>query len=557
MTNKNDLRFQQYLTSDDENLLRLRDDLWNRVDGDVPYQSKHRMRDALRYIVINAILGYRLGKKVHYSRRKSVYATGIYSLPWFSHKCMVSQIDWLVRNGYLEHTKGSNGTGKESTFSATEKMVQLFIDYKINKVVFERLPKKPPIIMKDKWMVKNWKRVKSQPPKPVSYRVDPPVRRMLDFLETYNDFVDTLQITGAITGDKIIKVKHLVQVMEMELYAYGLIDSVGYSRDPMSDIKVINDKLNPLYTDLILNNSILSSLPGIFPEEVGGVGPVLLCGTNQRRLPPVKELQRSGFSGKALFLETVFGLRQWFKQRLDNATEDEYHQIRNENSKIRETKFQLDTLGIAHINFTLLFSKLHRVFNERNWNKGGRFYGAAHIMLGGAPRKCIIIDGEPCVELDYSGLHIRMLYHKEGLDFGDECYVYHKGENDLERNRMKLLQLIAINANKEDAPGAIGNAWISDGIFPENEEHPIKDRIKIFMDYHKPVSQYLFTGIGIDLQYLDSIIMEHVLKDCLAYGIPALPVHDSVVVPRSGADRAREIMMENYHKVMKFYPIID
>ena len=61
----------------------------------------------------------------------------------------------------------------------------------------------------------------------------------------------------------------------------------------------------------------------------------------------------------------------------------------------------------------------------------------------------MVINGEPTVELDYSGLHIRMLYHRIGLDYRDECYVYDKADkaNRIDRERMKLASLIVINSD--------------------------------------------------------------------------------------------------------------
>jgi hypothetical protein len=149
-----------------------------------------------------------------------------------------------------------------------------------------------------------------------------------------------------------------------------------------------------------------------------------------------------------------------------------------------------------------------------------------------------------------------MLYHRIGIPFDGECYVYEKGENDIERERMKSLSLIAINSTRDKASGAILKKWLKENIFPEGEEHPILDRMNLFMEHHSPIKEFLFSGIGIDLQYYDSKIMESILKRCLKCGVPALPVHDSVIVPISFKDEIVVIMVEEYEKVMKFPPVI-
>lgn len=97
---------------------------------------------------------------------------------------------------------------------------------------------------------------------------------------------------------------------------------------------------------------------------------------------------------------------------------------------------------------------MRRIFNM-DWYHGGRFYHAPHITMPSACRKSLVIDGEPTVELDFSGMHIRMLYHLIGKDYSGECYVHPKSdvENKPDRERIKLASLIVINSG--DKNGAI------------------------------------------------------------------------------------------------------
>jgi len=55
-------------------------------------------------------------------------------------------------------------------------------------------------------------------------------------------------------------------------------------------------------------------------------------------------------------------------------------------------------------------------------------------------------------------------------------------------------------------------------------------------DYHGQVKDYLFTGVGLDLQNDDARIMENILMDLHKRGIIGLPVHDSVIVENEHAD---------------------
>ena len=54
-----------------------------------------------------------------------------------------------------------------------------------------------------------------------------------------------------------------------------------------------------------------------------------------------------------------------------------------------------------------------------------------------------------------------------------------------------------------------------------------------------------------ELQYQDSRIMDWVLTSLRKENIPAIPVHDSVIVPYKSANLAEEIMVAGYQRVMK------
>ena len=203
---------------------------------------------------------------------------------------------------------------------------------------------------------------------------------------------------------------------------------------------------------------------------------------------------------------------------------------------------------------------LRRVFNV-DWFHGGRFYNAPHITLPSACRSTMIINGEPTEELDYSGLHIRMLYNHLGIDYRNECYVYLKSDkaNRDDRERMKLASLIVINSDERGkAQKAIHNQCRKKGIhYPAGQSGRYYALIERFEDYHALIKQFLLSGKGLELQYQDSVIMASILERMTRKGIPALPVHDSVICPARHKEFLRQVMMEEYEKAMGFMPIID
>lgn len=206
-----------------------------------------------------------------------------------------------------------------------------------------------------------------------------------------------------------------------------------------------------------------------------------------------------------------------------------------------------------------LNGKLHRIYNRGSFNKGGRFYGGTYQSLNSQQRKNILLNNEPIVELDYSGYHIRMLYHLEGLEYTNDPYDVFDGNSEL-RELMKVVSLICINARTEGlAVNGIRQAFFTDKelnrIF-KKYNFSVKDLIEQFKLYHSSIAKYFFSDKGVDLMFRDSLITEEILKHFLKKKIPCLTVHDSFIVPANYKDELYQAMKETYFKHLHFYPII-
>ena len=59
----------------------------------------------------------------------------------------------------------------------------------------------------------------------------------------------------------------------------------------------------------------------------------------------------------------------------------------------------------------------HRVFNNRSWKLGGRYYGPWWQSISGDLRKFITINHKAIVELDYSSLHPLLLYGLKKINY--------------------------------------------------------------------------------------------------------------------------------------------
>ena len=190
---------------------------------------------------------------------------------------------------------------------------------------------------------------------------------------------------------------------------------------------------------------------------------------------------------------------------------------------------------------------VRRIFNNSRWDKGGRFYGGWWQRCPSEYRESIMMDGMMTSEIDFSGLHVVLLYSQVGINYWAEVnqdpYLLYGIKNidpDIDlRAVAKLLMLTAINADDDEAKafqalrfqaetGTLEKRLTNDQL------EPILAALK---RKHEPIAHKIASGAGIDLMYLDSQITEKLVEAfTYTHKCPILTVHDSYVVP-FGYDR--------------------
>jgi hypothetical protein len=197
------------------------------------------------------------------------------------------------------------------------------------------------------------------------------------------------------------------------------------------------------------------------------------------------------------------------------------------------------------------FTTQTRIFSRSSFGLGGRFYGGAWNKLPKIIRNKFRINGEPVETLDYDGIHIRMLYHLNNKQFLDETYVYDKGTNPEDRERMKLISLIMINAKSHEAGVCVINRkFKKKGLFVS--KYYTYKLIKKFKEYHNDISEYFFNDAGVKLQNYDSNIMFSILTKLTKSKIPALSVHDEVIFTTKHKELVEKYMLEEYEREIGF-----
>ena len=198
-----------------------------------------------------------------------------------------------------------------------------------------------------------------------------------------------------------------------------------------------------------------------------------------------------------------------------------------------------------------------RIFNNSDFKQGGRFYYHWSQMIESHYRKYITIDGKSTVELDYSCLHLSMLYGLENLTPPEGDLYALPGIVTWFRPIIKKAVNIAINAkNETSAMQAIRMEYdeFTDktGLIPPSP----KIILEALKETHSPIKKYLCTGYGVRLQFLDSSIAEQIMLSLAENDICCLCIHDSFIVAKEYQDRLYNLMLSKFVNLFGFNPRI-
>jgi hypothetical protein len=229
------------------------------------------------------------------------------------------------------------------------------------------------------------------------------------------------------------------------------------------------------------------------------------------------------------------------------------------------TNEELREAGIRDYTIDLSRKRVYRVFNNEDWKQGGRIYGAWWHGCPKELRKYILINGEPVIELDYSSIHVLLLYAHLGANFLDEGADAYTIEGHDFRDAMKVVMMSAINAKpKGDVDGdtrAVQAAWdtLIGKLNKKRKEQGVNSHERLYamleaIKYrHQPIAEFLASGEGIKLQREDSDIAIEIIEQHLKMNVPILTVHDSFIVPRFYEPFTIDIMNQAYGKLVSKY----
>jgi hypothetical protein len=223
-----------------------------------------------------------------------------------------------------------------------------------------------------------------------------------------------------------------------------------------------------------------------------------------------------------------------------------------------------------------------RIFID-NLTTGGRWYNSVGSIqtMDKTLRPFLQIDGEDLVELDFSAIHPNMLYEQlnavlpkgfdpYGVDLWDK-YVDHeaveqfkikhgKVKYDPSRNLVKMAVMIGLNCKDlKQAKRALSQHFGRDtSKWGQPSEHKSKyfgmyeidfeDVLLCVQEHNSLIADKFFKDLGVELQYLDSEILDNVICDTLAIDEVLLPWHDGLMVKKAIAEQVKGFMYKAWLK---------
>ena len=206
---------------------------------------------------------------------------------------------------------------------------------------------------------------------------------------------------------------------------------------------------------------------------------------------------------------------------------------------------------------------LTRVFRGGGVGRWFQKGGLSYQQLSGEERSRLLLDGEEVVELDYPAMHPHLLYAWEGRQCPEGFYDRVAALCGCSRFVAKSVTLFALNAPSyaslssavnldmaNETRANEGRAAPKPILYHELKKLGLKARdvTNAIEEAHPTVAEYLFSNSAGRLMLAESEIVTSALLKLMGMGIPALPVHDSLVVPKRHGNRVRRVMEDAYRE---------
>ncbi len=183
---------------------------------------------------------------------------------------------------------------------------------------------------------------------------------------------------------------------------------------------------------------------------------------------------------------------------------------------------------------------LRRVFNNKDWNQGGRIWGGFWMTMERIERfGRIRIAEEEIANVDYGSLFPRMAYVRAQAEQPDGDLYDVTGDGTCRDGWKKLMNALLFARRPLRSWPRDTREELPPGIKPKEAVEAIKRK-------HAPIAKLFEQGLGFQLMRHESDLLISVMTALFKNGITALPLHDSVLVARSHAETAKAFMEQEF-----------
>ncbi|WP_354095499.1 hypothetical protein [Bradyrhizobium sp. RT10b] len=179
---------------------------------------------------------------------------------------------------------------------------------------------------------------------------------------------------------------------------------------------------------------------------------------------------------------------------------------------------------------------LRRIFNNANWQHGGRLAGGFWMGMERAERfERIRISGERIADVDYRQLFPRLAYVRAGQPQREDDIYDVAGDGSGRDGWKKLMNamLFSDESLRNWPEGTLQH-------FPSGTK--LRDAIEMLAAHHAPIAHLFGTGLGFQLMRVESDMLIGIITHLASLGVTALPLHDAVLVAESKAYVAADAM---------------
>jgi hypothetical protein len=200
--------------------------------------------------------------------------------------------------------------------------------------------------------------------------------------------------------------------------------------------------------------------------------------------------------------------------------------------------------------------RLKRIFHTENveqprFNLHGRLYGAFWINLPRADRHELRLDGEPVAVLDYGQSFLRIAYAEAKKEPPEGDLYDIPGLEDYDREAVKEFLNAMLNTGHRLKQFPEGLREQFDGLSAIKVGDLIREHHSEIAHVFPTIDRADDQGSGPRLTFIESEIMLQVLRSCRdnpLWSIPALPLHDGLMVPWSKRHKVGGFMWQAFER---------